>query len=123
MTDHKVYLDTKDVMSEIRHRRALYLDIHRRSQSLPKYNQNKACPIFVASEFLRLSSFLLYLDPLIFLNSDRNAPKSFPNPKVQPLIRTLQMKKYTSAQLLMQNAKKIPKFLHLSLAWMFRVLK
>ena len=61
--------------------------------------------------------------PFILLATFPTPLPTAPNPKLHPLILTLQTKKYTSAQLLTQNARKIPKSLHLSPALIFNVLR
>lgn len=75
-------------------------------------------PLMVAIGLLSFSCMRrIYF--IIVLTALPTAPK----PKLQPFILTLQMKKYTSAQLLIQNAKKMTKSLHLSLALILRVAR
>lgn len=68
-----------------------------------------------------LSPCFFFPFPFILPPTLPTVRNSLPNPKLHPLILTLQTKKYTSAQLLMQNAKKMPKLRHLSLALILSV--
>jgi hypothetical protein len=74
-------------------------------------------PLFYAL----LSPCFFFPFPFILPPNFPTVRNNFPNPKLHPLILTLQTKKYTSAQLLMQNAKKMPKLRHLSLALILSV--